>query len=598
MHQDHPRDQDNWNDFDRILSGAWSKRALDDALLALAEGVCTVAGWGVAAITVLRDSGQLEVVAVAGDPAAEETLRGQLRPLSELDKDIADAQDWGALRFVPHEAVAGREDDLGWVPDYTPIDNPLAWRPLDLLFGLLHDSAGDLVGTLSVDIPVDGLRPDAERQRLLTRYVIQAAAVVEALMERDRFRDQVRLSEATREIVRAANGELSIDQLLEKAQPAIIKGLSSDGVWIQAFDDFGRGHDAIYSTEDREIVLPPDLMEIAHTAAATGWSNGQVLVISKDRDQPGLDPAIKELALTYLQTINVSTALLVPMGVGDECLGLLVLARNPGSREWTRAELERSKDLGRDLGQAVFNARTVERERHVLEEIRALESYKSQLIATVSHEFKNPLTGILGHLELLEDLDVDPDVRRSLDVIDRSAKKLDGLAADLLELSRSGDPHRAVEQGPVDLCRMMRECVELNALAAARRQLRLVLDAPGEPVVTLGELADLERVSANLISNAVKYSRPGGTVTITVADKGDQVVLRVSDEGIGISHDDQARMFTEFFRSTNPEALQQPGTGLGLAIVSRIVHRHGGSIELESELGRGTTFVVTLPAAA
>ncbi|MDO9494742.1 MAG: sensor histidine kinase, partial [Nocardioides sp.] len=101
---------------------------------------------------------------------------------------------------------------------------------------------------------------------------------------------------------------------------------------------------------------------------------------------------------------------------------------------------------------------------------------------------------------------------------------------------------------------------------------------------------------SNLLSNAVKYSRPGTTVTVSLERAGDEVVVVCQDEGIGVSEDDQARLFTEFFRSADPAARAQPGTGLGLAIVARIVERHGGSIAVESKLGVGSTFTLRLPA--
>jgi len=100
----------------------------------------------------------------------------------------------------------------------------------------------------------------------------------------------------------------------------------------------------------------------------------------------------------------------------------------------------------------------------------------------------------------------------------------------------------------------------------------------------------------NLASNAIKYTDPGGRVTVRIAAEGDSVVASVEDTGIGISAPDQQQLFREFFRSTNPAALARPGTGLGLAIVSRIVARHGGSVDIDSERGRGTTATVTLPA--
>lgn len=101
---------------------------------------------------------------------------------------------------------------------------------------------------------------------------------------------------------------------------------------------------------------------------------------------------------------------------------------------------------------------------------------------------------------------------------------------------------------------------------------------------------------ANLVSNAMRYTPSGGTITVAVAGRASEVELVVADTGIGISATDQQRLFDEFFRSTNPTALATPGTGLGLSIVHRIIERHRGRIAVESELGSGTTFRVLLPA--
>jgi len=111
-----------------------------------------------------------------------------------------------------------------------------------------------------------------------------------------------------------------------------------------------------------------------------------------------------------------------------------------------------------------------------------------------------------------------------------------------------------------------------------------------------GDPEELHRLFTNLASNAIKYTDPGGSVTVRLATEGDTVVASVADTGIGISELDQAQLFREFFRSTNPAALSRPGTGLGLAIVARIVSRHGATVELDSERGRGTTVTVRFPA--
>jgi signal transduction histidine kinase len=168
---------------------------------------------------------------------------------------------------------------------------------------------------------------------------------------------------------------------------------------------------------------------------------------------------------------------------------------------------------------------------------------------------------------------------------------------DLLLLARVGDPDNPVEPRPVDLRAIVDDVVDLTAVAAAQRRLTVRVEAPEQPLMALGDPVELDRLVANLLSNAVKYTPEERTVTVRLAQRGTEVELVCQDEGIGISESDREQMFTEFFRSSDPFAMAQPGTGLGLAIVARIVERHHGRIEVESELGVGSTFRVLLPAA-
>jgi len=177
------------------------------------------------------------------------------------------------------------------------------------------------------------------------------------------------------------------------------------------------------------------------------------------------------------------------------------------------------------------------------------------------------------------------------------ARRMVRVIDDLLLLSKVGDVENPVIPTPVDLRRLVDDALDLVTVTATRKGVTVRADVPDEEVLALGDATELDRVCANLVSNAVKYTRSGGAVDICVTRTGAEVVLMVTDEGIGISESDRARLGTEFFRSTNPEAVAEPGTGLGLAIVSRVVARHGGRLEIESELGAGSTFRVFLPAA-
>ena len=205
---------------------------------------------------------------------------------------------------------------------------------------------------------------------------------------------------------------------------------------------------------------------------------------------------------------------------------------------------------------------------------------------------------MLGHLDLVElEPGLNSSVTASTQAMGRAVDRMRGIVDDLLVLAQVADPNIALEPVAVDLTAVVHDVLDLLGVTADQKSLRIVLDVPSTPVSARGETQELFQVCANLIGNAMRYTPSGGTITIALACIADGVELSVADTGIGISASDQHQLFDEFFRSTNPAALATPGTGLGLSIVHRIVERHRGRIAVESELGSGTTFTVTLPAA-
>jgi signal transduction histidine kinase len=581
----------------------WSDAPSRDALQLIAEGVTQLAGFGVAAISVAREDGKLEVMAVAGSDAAREQLEGVRTPLDRLAREIAKADDWGLLRFVPHERLDPEVgEQWGWVPDVDPIDDaPDAWHPLDLLIAPLYDNEGVLRGTLAIDLPVDGRRPGEAQRAVLSKYAEQAGRAVVVALEREALAHQVRMAEAARRIVRSATAQLSLDRIVADSRDALLEGFRAAGMWLQTFDRDGDAGSAgeIYSADGSHIELNAGLVEIAQGAAQRAWEQQQAVVVAPHRPfGPAITTEQGDLILEFLHEIGVESLLFTPLGAGPEVLGNLVLTRAPGAPEWSEVEAATAIDIGHDLGRAILNARIFEREHQLVEELQELDAYKGQLIATVAHELKNPLTSVLGHLEMLESApDFSATATASLNAMDRGAKRMVRVIDDLLMLAKVGDPEDPVIAAPVDLRQVVNEVVDLVTVPAQQKHLDVRVDLPEAPVLALGDPDELDRVCANLLSNAVKYTPRDGGVTVSVALAGDHVVLTVADEGIGIAEDDVARLGTEFFRSSNPVAVAQPGTGLGLAIVRRVVARHGGRLEIESELGRGSTFRVVLPAA-
>jgi signal transduction histidine kinase len=230
-------------------------------------------------------------------------------------------------------------------------------------------------------------------------------------------------------------------------------------------------------------------------------------------------------------------------------------------------------------------------ERRLLVELRELDRYKGELIATISHELKTPLTSIIGHTELLEEAGVQPS---SVSAIGRNAARLDRLVTNLLNYSRI-QGRRELQRVPLDLVEVCGSALDMLRIQAQSGGVDLELVEANGAVVVMGDPEELPRIIDNLCSNAVKYTPRGGRVEVSAHASDGLGEVMVRDSGLGISPQDQVHLFSAFHRSTNPEALTIPGTGLGLAISRTIAELHGGDIKVESELGVGSAFTLRIP---
>lgn len=591
------------------MAGDVSAQGTDQVIRAplqlIAEGVREIVGFQYASISVIRTAPdgrqELEVIADAGDDETSQLIMGRRTALADLLAEIEKAEVWGQFRFLPHElADETLEDTYGWVvPTMEVLDTPDAWHPLDLLVALLHDDEGVLRGTLAIDVPDDGRRPGPEQRRLLEKFAVQAARTVVTTLEREDLAEQNRLATAARRIVRDASAQRDLRDILSECQTALVEGFRAHGSWIQTFDEDGRGSGAVYSSQGAQVELPDPLVELAERSARRCWADQSAVVIAPGHPVPSVLTLEEERSIVcFLDGIGVTSLLFVPLGAGAECLGNLVLTRT-GTAPWTELHRQGALDIGHDLGRIVLDVRTFQREHDLVVELQALDTYKSQLIATVSHELKNPLAAISGYLEMLETApELGPRSRAAVDAMTRGTLRLGRVVDDLLLLSKVGDPTHSIIPAPVDLVPLVHDVVDLIGVQARQRDIVIGVDVPDEPVMAHGDAWEIDRVVTNLLSNAVKYTGRGRPVGVRVWSGEGEVHVAVSDEGLGISPADQEHLFDEFFRSTNPEAVREPGSGLGLAIVKRIVDRHAGRIALESELGHGSVFTVSLPAEA
>lgn len=566
------------------------------------DGAADVVGFKVAAISLVVPSGDIEVVAVAGDDDARVELLGRRTPRPVLEAEFAVAERWGSLRFVPAGELPDGSAE-GWVSaDWTaptPAGDPDAWNPEDTLIAPFFDAVGELLGILSVDLPLSGRRPDVTQRAVLELFANQTGIAISAARQRHALSERVRLGEAVQTVARIAQEDLDPARVVDVAATPISAGLASAGLWLRAFageDDDER--ESVSARSGERVHTPVSLVAIARRMAARCWRAGVVAVVGADGHvEPARlwnDDDIAQVRV-FLSDAAARSLLVAPMGSGSSCFGYIACTRGPGDPDWTDAEAQAALEMGRDLGRAIRNARLYAVERRVAAELREADRSKTQLFSTVSHELKNPLASIVGHVELLRQ---EPDANGdwSLGVIERNTERLQSLVDDLLTLSRVSDPDRAMPEADVDLGAVSRDVVDMFRPRADTQQVSLTFDLEERLPLVRGSAGDLERVVQNLVSNAVKFTPAGGKVAVSVASRRDRVVLECTDDGLGISPQDQEGLFTEFFRGTNPETLQVPGTGLGLSIAQRVVTRHGGRIDVESELGRGTSIRLLLPA--
>jgi signal transduction histidine kinase len=224
--------------------------------------------------------------------------------------------------------------------------------------------------------------------------------------------------------------------------------------------------------------------------------------------------------------------------------------------------------------------------------LRGLDQVRIEYMATLSHELRTPLTSIISFAGLLREHEppLPPDAAEFVDIIERNADRMLGLLADLLLLARLEGGALPLDLSPTPVTEVIYETVRARSAAAAQRGVTLRAEKTGQGPPLVADRQRLLQVLDNLISNAIKFTDPGGQVTVKARWDGTDWRIDVADSGIGVSRDEQPWLFDRFFRAANARIAQVPGTGLGLTVVKAIVELHGGRIEVQSAPGEGATF--------
>ncbi|SFB88643.1 Signal transduction histidine kinase [Nocardioides terrae] len=575
-------------------------RPFHDALQIIAEGLTELVGFGMAVINVRRGD-DFVVVAIAGIDGARrpdgtresmDALLGNRWPVDKLEQLLAVADDWGRFKFIPRGRISG---SWSWEHEPAVVASPDAWHPNDGAVAPIYDADGVLVGSISVDSPLTGRLPDAAQRRVMDNYAAEAANVLLAALDREALARRLELTQGARQLVRTASRNVPFETLLSETGPAFLEAFDAAGMWLRIHGS----EEPLIATTPWEVPTLPTPEVAAAVAAASDelWRRQQSAAVYADGRLVNsvLPPEECAAIRRLLADGGVSSVLHAPVGDDGSGLGSLILARNAGQPDWSVTELEEALEVGRDIGRVIRNRRILARAQELVRELSELDSHKSRLIATVSHELRNPLTVLQANRDVLEPEVAEPAVLARLSDVDANAQRMGRVVDNLLLLAKLADPATPHVERDVDLHSVLAQVEGAFAASMRQRRITLQLTTPEEPLTVRGAEDELRILLANVIGNGIKFSDDGGHVEVTVSTRGRAIEVVVTDHGIGIASQDQARLFSDFFRSEEPAARSRPGSGLGLAIVGRILRRHGGRAEVTSTPGQGSTFRLVLP---
>ena len=461
---------------------------------------------------------------------------------------------------------------------------------------------GDMVGVLLVwRTEVD---PFGDREtEVLTTFAAQATIAIRqvALLQTLEARQQelaqkIHQLEALGEVGQAVSSSLDLDEVLTTIVTHAVQLSGTDGGSILEFDEPVEEFRVrtAYGTSD-ELLERLQTTRIGRDATLVGRAatEGRPLQVPDLRDVP-LDPHLQCLFEAGWQSLVA-----VPMLREGRIVGALVVRRRkPGGFSEETCDL--LETFASQSSLAILNARLFGELERKSAELEIASRHKSEFLASMSHELRTPLNAVIGFSEvLLERMFGDLNERQDEYVRDiwSSGKHLLELLNDILDLSK-------VEAGRMDLewsTFSVREALE-NGLAlmrerAARKSISLILEVSPEIGLFHADELRFRQVVLNLLSNAVKFTPEAGEVVVRATSDGPEVLVTVTDTGIGVAPADQARIF-ESFQQGGRGAQQHEGTGLGLTLCRRIVGLLGGRMWLESEVGRGSTFGFAVPLGA
>jgi signal transduction histidine kinase len=386
------------------------------------------------------------------------------------------------------------------------------------------------------------------------------------------------------DVTKTASSTLNLEEVLNLIAQSAAEAMGIKACTIRLLDESGQMVDTVaaYGLSEQYLTKGPvDIRKSLHTRQAL---SGQPTIVS----DTSRDDRLQYPAEATAEGIN--SMLCVPLLIRGQAEGVICVY-SAEADHFSQSDAEFLSALASEGAAAIVNARAYQA-------LETADRAKSDFVQMVTHELRSPLSAVQSMLKVLEQGYVGSMTSKQQDLIQRSQRRISFLLAlvkDLLELAAGKTEQLKGEKKEVVLNEVITKVTALMQSKAEEKGLELKVEIAEEPLILVGIADGLERVFMNLVSNAVKYTPAGGSVAVRAWSEKDQIKAEVSDTGIGIPEEAMSRIFEEFYRAKNAKAVEMEGTGLGLAIAKDVVEQHGGQISVESAVGEGSTFYVTLP---
>ena len=226
------------------------------------------------------------------------------------------------------------------------------------------------------------------------------------------------------------------------------------------------------------------------------------------------------------------------------------------------------------------------------EKLEELDEIKTKFFTNVSHEFRTPLTLIIGYVQQIVDKNKDENITNELSILRRNSKKLLELINQLLDFSKLSSGKMKLETMPYNLVELIKSIMLTFSPFADRKNISFTLKTSSDEVVVYVDKEKFDKILTNIFSNAFKFTPEFGKIDVSISEEKKLAVITIVDTGIGISKEKADRIFDRFYQADSSSTREQEGTGIGLSLAKELVELHKGKIEVESEEGKGTTFYI------